>query len=109
MFKWRPPKAKTPPLSLFFDGLHFGAPNKGTNNGESATDAASLVWAHREQRRQDLGPWRLLSWRERSKAAEGYGGGGSCWLLCVVVVFCVVARDRVLILPIFKSRSPNQC
>jgi len=81
--------------------LHFGAPNEGTNNGESANDAASLVWAHREQRLQDLGPWwQMLPWRERAKAAEGLGGGGSCWLLCVVVVFCVVARDRVLILPI---------
>jgi len=26
--KRRPPKAKAPPLSLFFDGLRFGAPNK---------------------------------------------------------------------------------
>jgi hypothetical protein len=44
-----------------------------------------------------LGPWQMLSWRERAKAAEGLGGGGSCWLLRVVVVFCVVAHNRVLI------------
>ena len=53
-----------------------------------------------EQQRQDLGPWRMLSWRERAKAAEGSGGGGSCWLLCVVAVFCAVARNRVRFLPI---------
>jgi hypothetical protein len=82
MFKRRPPKAETPPLSLFFEGLRFGAPNEGTNNGDSATDAASLVWAHREQRRQDLGPWQMLSWRERAKAAEGWGR----WLMLVVCV-----------------------
>ena len=31
--KWRPPKAKTLPPSLFFDGLHCNIPNKGTNSG----------------------------------------------------------------------------
>ena len=63
-------KAETLPLSLFFKGLHFSAPNKGTNNGESATDAVSLLWAHKEQLHRDLGPWRMLPWRERTKAAE---------------------------------------
>jgi len=68
MFKRRPCKAETPPLSLFFKGVHFGTPNKGTNNGKSASDAASLVWAHREQWCQDLVPWQMLLWRERAKA-----------------------------------------
>jgi hypothetical protein len=67
----QPPKAETPSLSLFFDGLCFGTPNKKTNNGESATNAASLVWAHREQQRQALGPWHMLPWRERARSAEG--------------------------------------
>ena len=71
MFKRRPPKAETLPLSLFFEGFRFGTPNKGTNNDESASNAASLLWAHREQRRQDLVPWRILPWREGAKAAEG--------------------------------------
>jgi hypothetical protein len=71
LVKQRPLKAETPSLSLFFDGLHFGTPNKGTNNGESATNAASLVWAHREQQRQALGPWWMLPWRERARSAEG--------------------------------------
>jgi hypothetical protein len=71
LVEWRPPKAKTPSLSLFFGGLHFGTPNKGTNNGKSATNAASLVWAHREQQRQALGPWRMLPWTKRARSAEG--------------------------------------
>jgi len=29
----QPPKAETPPLSLFFDGLRFSTQNKGTNCG----------------------------------------------------------------------------
>ncbi len=78
LVKRRPPKAKTPSLSLFFDGLRFGTPNKGTNNGKSTTNAASLVRAHREKQHQALGPWQMLPWRERAKYAEGQGGGGSC-------------------------------
>ena len=66
----RPSKTGAPPISHFFDGRLFGAPNKGTNNGESATDAVSLLWAHKEQLHRDLGPWRMLPWRERTKAAE---------------------------------------
>jgi hypothetical protein len=30
----RPPKAKAPIFSLFFDGLYVCAPNKGTDNGK---------------------------------------------------------------------------
>jgi hypothetical protein len=54
----------------------------------------------RKQQRHWLVVPKACPWRERVNAAEGLGGGGSCWLLCVVVVFCVVACDRVLILPI---------
>ncbi len=35
--KWRPPKAKTPSLSLFFEGSHFDAPSKGTSHGDHET------------------------------------------------------------------------
>jgi len=96
MLKRQLPKAETPPLSLFFEGLRFGASNKETNNGESAINAVSLVWAHREQRRQDIGPWQMLSWRERPKPLEGRAAAAHVGC-CVVVVFCVVARDRVLV------------
>jgi len=86
MFKWWPPKGRDPaPLSVF-QGVAFQRP-KGTNNGESATDAASLVWAHKEQLHQDLGPWRMLPWRERGpkplngRAAEDHVG---CCVFCVL-------------------------
>ncbi len=67
----QPPKAEAPSPTLFFNGLRFVTPNEGTNNGKRATNAASLVWAHREQQRQALGPWRMLPWRERAKSTEG--------------------------------------
>jgi hypothetical protein len=86
--RW-PPKAKVTFLSLIFDVLRFGAPNEGTNSNESAPDAECLVWAHRDQRRQDLDPWRMLPWRKMAtplggRAAESRVG---CCVFCVVV-FC---------------------
>ena len=33
--KWRPSKVDAPPTSLFFDGCHFGAQNKGKESGEN--------------------------------------------------------------------------
>jgi len=53
----------------------------------------------RQQRRDDLGANLPCPWRQRGKSRQRVVGGWSFWLLCVVVVFCVVARDR-LILPI---------
>ena len=92
MFKQRPPKAETLPLSLFFERLHFGAPNKGTNNGKSSTGAMSLVWAHRKQRRQDLGPWQMLSWREpkplKGRVVAAHVGCCVLWL-CYVLWFVI--------------------
>ncbi len=44
IIKRQPPKARAPPFSLFFDGLLFGAPNEGTNSGESTTGTSSLAW-----------------------------------------------------------------
>jgi hypothetical protein len=57
--RW-PPKAEVTSFSLIFNVLRFGTPNKGTNSNESAPDAACLVRAHRDQRRQDVGPWRIM-------------------------------------------------
>ena len=68
---WRPPKAKVPPSSLFFDKARVGAPINGTGNGESAPNNPRLLQDHRDRRRQDIGPWRMLPWRERAKAASG--------------------------------------
>ncbi len=86
--RW-PPKAKVTSLSLIFDVLHFGAPNKGTNSNESAPDATHLVWAHRDQRRQDLGPWRMLPWQKMAKPLKGRAMAAhvGCCVFCVCVVF----------------------
>jgi hypothetical protein len=63
-------------------------------------------------------------WWERAKAAGGWVGGSSCWLLCIVVVFWVVAhscvvKSRVIkhgvpkpladFAPIFKHDNMNTC
>jgi hypothetical protein len=42
LIEWRPPKTGDPPISHFYDGCHFGAPNKGiirANVGGSAAIA----------------------------------------------------------------------
>ncbi len=63
VIKRQPPKAKAPPISLFFDGSLFGAPNKGADNGKRKPDTVRLPWTDRKRRHHELGPWRLLPWR----------------------------------------------
>jgi hypothetical protein len=36
IIEWRPPKPSAPPISQFFDGCHFGAPNKGISLAPAA-------------------------------------------------------------------------
>jgi hypothetical protein len=88
--RW-PPKAEVISLSLIFDVLHFGAPNKGTNSNESAPNTVCLVWAHRDQRCQDVGPWQMLQWHKMAKLLEGKAMAAhvGCCVFCVFV-FCVV-------------------
>ncbi len=90
--RW-PPKAKVTSLSLIFDVLRFGTPNKGTNSHESAPNAARLVWAHRDERRQDLGPLQMLSWQKIAKLLKGRAMAGhiGCCLFCV---FCALSCVR---------------
>ncbi len=89
--RW-PPKAEVTSLSLFFDVLRFGAPNKGTNSNESAPDAARLVWAHRDQRHQDVGPWRMLPWQKMAKPLEVR----ALVVICIVFfVLCVVFEQPI--------------
>ncbi len=90
--KWWPPKAEVTSLSLIFDVLGFGAPNKGTNSNESAPNAARLVLAHRDQWRQDLGPWRMLPWQKMAKLLEGRAMAAhvGCCVFCVFCALCCV-------------------
>ncbi len=58
-------------ISLFFRAPYSDAPIDGTGNGESTPNAPRLLQTHRERRRQDLGQWRVLPWRERTEATGG--------------------------------------
>jgi hypothetical protein len=69
--KRRPPKAKTPSLSLIYDGLRFGAQSKRTSRGNCKPATGPLLWTHGESRRQDLGAPLPYPWRERAKLLEG--------------------------------------
>ncbi len=86
--RW-PPKAEVASLSVIFDVLRSGAWNEGTNSNESTSNAARLVWDHRDQRRQDLGPWRMLPWQKLAKPLGGRAAVShvGCCVFCVVV-FC---------------------
>jgi hypothetical protein len=86
--RW-PPKDKVTSLSLIFDVLHFGAPNKGTNSNESAPDAVRLVWAHRDHWHQDLGAWRMLPWGKMAMPPEGRAMAAhvGCCVFCVFLCF----------------------
>ncbi len=68
--RW-PPKAKTPSLSLIFDGSHFGAPSKRTSRGDRKPATGRLLWTHGESWHQDLGVPLPYPWRERAKPLEG--------------------------------------
>ncbi len=55
IIKWWPPKAKAPPLSLFFDGACVGAPHKRTSHGATIPNGVRLSWTHGEPRCHELG------------------------------------------------------
>jgi hypothetical protein len=85
--KWRPPKAYTPPISLFFDVSCFITPNKGSSCREHEPSAGCLQWTHREQQHDDLGAPLPYPWQERAKPLEGWVAAahvGCCVLCCVV-------------------------
>ena len=56
----------------------------------TARDLRTLV---KEQRRDDVGGKSPLPMETEGQRCQRVGGGRSFWLLCVVVVFCVVAHD----------------
>ncbi len=55
----------------------------------TAPDAERLVWAHRDQRRKDLGPWRILPWQKMAKLLEGRAMAAHV-VCCVFCVFCAL-------------------
>jgi hypothetical protein len=106
----RPPKAKTPSLSLIFDGLRFGAPGKRTSSSDCEPATGRLLWTHGESWRQDLGAPLPCPCRERAKPLEGRVAAAhldvvSCGLWVVGcgfwVVGCVVGLQALcLTIPI---------
>jgi hypothetical protein len=87
----QPPRAKAPSFYLFFDGVSFGAPNKGTILRDSKPDNPHLLWTDKKRGPQELGPWWLLPWREREKPMEGRAAVDCFWCLwCVFFLFAYV-------------------
>ncbi len=90
-----PPKAKTPSLSLIFEGSCFSAPSKRTSRGDREPATGRLLWTHGELRHQDLGAPLPYPWRERAKPLEGRVVAAhldvvGCWLWVVGCGLCVV-------------------
>jgi hypothetical protein len=45
--KWRPLMDKAPPITLYFDGWHFGAPDMGTSPSERKPGHRAPIWEAR--------------------------------------------------------------
>jgi hypothetical protein len=86
LMKGRPPKAWAPPLSLFLNGLHFGAPSKGTSHGNCKPATGRLLWTDGELRHQDLRALLASNWREREKLLEDRVAVAhvGCFVLCLL-------------------------
>ena len=86
-FKFWPLKAKAMPITLFFDGVCVGIPNKGTSRGAAKPDHRRLAWDHRRPRRHVLWAPLTYPWRERAKPLGGRAAASHvyCCVFCVVV------------------------
>jgi hypothetical protein len=91
-----PSKAETPTFYLFFDGLRFIAPSKGTSCNNREPAPGRLQRTHGVTRHQDLGVLLPYPWRESAKPLEGRVAAAlfdCCVYVCVCVcifVFCVL-------------------
>ncbi len=94
--KRRPPKAKAPPLSLFFDASYFASPSEQTNDSDRNPNGLQPAHSIGERWRHDLVASLLYPWRERGQSPRRVGWhGSSCWLLCLCVmcfVFCAASK-----------------
>ncbi len=101
LIKWRPPKAKAPPLFLLFDASYFASPSKQTNNSERNPNSSWPAHGVGERRHHDLVVPLLYPWRERGQSHWRVGWhGSSCWLLCLCVlcfVFCAPTDDHTTV------------
>ena len=67
--KWRPPKTGAPPISHFFDGRHFGAPNKGIEGSSSEPSRRAPQLGARGAAAQRFGSMADVAMDRGSKAA----------------------------------------
>ncbi len=103
LIKWRPPKAKAPPLSLLFNTSYFASPSKQTNDSEHNPDGLWPAHGIGEQRCHDLVAPLLYPWRDRGQSRWRVGWhGSSCWLLCLCVL-CFVFLCCLQNNPVFSS------
>ncbi len=98
LIKWRPPKAKAPPLSLLFNASYFVSPSKQTNDSKRNPDGLWPVHGVKERRHHDLVAPLLYPWRERGQSHWRVGlHGSSCWLLCLCVLcFVLCATSKTI-------------
>ncbi len=96
IIKQRPPKANSPPITLFFDGSCVGTSSKGTSSSDRELTAGSLQRTHRQpqclhlshgDRRQSR--WRVGRWRLMLFVV--------CFVFCVCVLCCVCLRNYSII------------
>ncbi len=91
LIKWRPPKAKAPPLSLLFDASYFASPSKQTNNSERNPNGLQPAHGIGERRRHDLVAPLLYPRREKRQSCwRVEWHSKSCWLLCLCVLWFVL-------------------
>ena len=91
----RPSKTDAPPVLQFFDGRHFGAPNKGTKRSTRAPGRRpppSGSWGAAAMR---FGSMAGVSMEREGEAAGMSGDGGSSCVLCFFVMSFVLFGEPI--------------
>ncbi len=87
--KLRPPKAKAPLPSLFFDASHFAPPSKQTNSSAQALRLVTCIWRWGAAALW-FGGAAALPRRERGRRPTGEGGRVAHLVVCGVCCVCLV-------------------
>ncbi len=90
LIKQRPPKAKTPPLSLLFAASYVASPSKQTNDSKRNLDGSRPAHGVGERQRHDLVAPLLHPWREMGQSRWRVGGMACLVGCCVYDVCCVL-------------------
>jgi hypothetical protein len=84
---WQPPKAWSPPFSLFCDRSPFGSSSKGTSRGDCIPATGRLLWTYGEPRCHDLRAPLPYPWE---RGPSSWGVGWRCLMLVFVCVVCYI-------------------